>query len=217
MARKMTKSGTGYSSFFPLISYRHFVRNNRVLTYILAAILVVWPLLAYAEHVRSSTHEQLEKIASDYDSNLVLSARAYREVRQEGVDRVQRLRVSTEIADFWRVLYSPDEDFSDIVKLYKKNVVTWESVLQKSTLQNSDEVIWIDLLGLQAAAFNEFISKTCHTNLVLDKGAGKSPISVIGTEKLRIGRLCGDYILFLSASGITIKRIQDRVSGVIED
>jgi hypothetical protein len=77
----------------------------------------------------------------------VLTARAYREVKQKGVEQVQRLRVSTEIAEGWRVLYSPGEDFSDIARLYRRNLATWESSFHKSTLQDTDEMVWIDSLG----------------------------------------------------------------------
>jgi hypothetical protein len=192
------------------------VRIRLRLIFSLAAILVAAALPSYAGNDIRLLHEQLERIVRDNNAKLVVTSRAYREVKKKGVEHVQRLLVSRGVANDWIVLYTSDEDPDYISQLYKKNLSVWKSILDKSTLKDADMMLQVDLLGVEAAGVNQFMNKTCKTNLVLSKDAGKAPITVIGVENIRIDSLCEDYMLLVSVSKITVKRALNHVIGVID-
>lgn len=125
--------------------------------------------------------------------------------------------VSREVVNGWRILYSRDEDPEVVIAGYEKNLRVWNAVFDKTAVPNPNSKLKVNTLGAEVSAINQTMGRECGVRLELSVSAGKVPITIVDPVDVRTEALCQDYMLFLAASGITVKRALNHVIGVIRD
>jgi hypothetical protein len=183
---------------------------------LLLAILLFGPMVGFAEDDAAAIYQQLDMVSRKHNAKLVISSGAYSEVKRLGAEHADKLLLSKKVVGDWQILYSSSEDPEVIVSRYIANLVVWRTAFDKSAIPNADSMLRFDLLAVGAGFVNESMRDLCKTNLAFSEVASKSPITLIGAGYERLGRLCEDYMLFLSASGIKVKHEFNKVIGVIE-
>lgn len=161
--------------------------------------------------------EALERVANERQTKLVVTRHAYKDLERTGAEQVDRLLVSREIVNGWRILYSREEDPEVAIAGYEKNLRIWNAVFDKAAVPNLGAKRQINTLGAEASAINQIMCERCQTRLELSVSAGKVPITIVDPVAVRTDALCQDYMLFLAASGITVKRALNHVIGVTRD